>query len=105
MKYRPELPLKPFEDILHARRWVMDLVHWYNIEHRHSAIRFVTPHQRHAGLDTSMLKNREVVYAAARQANPSRWSSKSRNWNRIDEVHLNPTTATKKESHNTLKAV
>jgi len=103
LKYRPELPLKHFEDILHARRWVMGLVHWYNTEHRHSAIRFVTPHQRHAGLDTSMLKNREVVYAAARQANPSRWSGKSRNWSRIDEVHLNPTTAPKKESHNTLK--
>jgi len=83
LKYRPELPLKPFKDLLHARRWVTDLVHWYNHEHRHSAIRFVTPQQRHAGLDKSMLKNREVVYASARQANPNRWSGSTRNWNRI----------------------
>ena len=42
LKYRPQLPLKPFADILEARRWVTDLVNWYNHEHRHSAIRFVT---------------------------------------------------------------
>ena len=104
LKYRPELPLKPFEDILAARRWVTNLVRWYNLEHRHSAIRFVTPQQRHAGLDKSMLTNREVVYAAARKANPSRWSGLTRNWNPIDEVHLNPNTAPNKESKNTRKA-
>ena len=103
LKYRPQLPLKPFKDLLHARRWVTDLVHWYNLEHRHSAIQFVTPTQRHAGLDKSMLKNREVVYAAARQANPSRWSGSTRNWRPIDEVHLNPNAATLKEPHATLK--
>jgi putative transposase len=103
LKYRPQLPMKPFEDLLHARRWVTELVHWYNLEHRHSAIRFVTPHQRHAGLDKSMLKNREVVYATARQANPNRWSGSTRNWNPIVEVHLNPTTAPSKDSKTTLK--
>ena len=112
LKYRPQLPLKPFEDLLHARRWVTDLVHWctgalvhwYNLEHRHSAIQFVTPTQRHANLDKSMLKSREVVYATARQANPSRWSGSTRNWRPIDEVHLNPHNATLKEPHTTLKA-
>jgi transposase InsO family protein len=103
LKYRPQLPMKPFEDLLHARRWVTELVHWYNLEHRHSAIRFVTPQQRHTGLDKSMLKNREVVYAAARTANPNRWSGSTRNWNPIDAVHLNPTTAPNKESKTTLK--
>jgi putative transposase len=103
LKYRPQLPLEPFKDLLHARRWVTELVHWYNLEHRHSAIRFVTPTQRHAGLDKSMLKNREVIYAAARQANPNRWSGSTRNWEHIDEVHLNPNTATFKEPHANLK--
>ena len=103
LKYRPQLPLKPFKDLLHARRWVTQLVHWYNLEHRHSAIRFVTPTQRHAGLDKSLLKNRDVVYAAARQANPNRWSGSTRNWRPIDEVHLNPNAAPNKEPHATLK--
>ena len=43
LKYRPDLPVKAFEDLLQARRWVTELVHWYNDEHRHSAIGFVTP--------------------------------------------------------------
>ena len=51
LKYRPQLPVKPLESLLHARRWVTQLVHWYNHEHRHSAIGFVTPHQRHQQID------------------------------------------------------
>jgi putative transposase len=31
LKYRPQLPVKPLESLLHARRWVTQLVHWYNI--------------------------------------------------------------------------
>ena len=33
---------------MQARRGVTELAHWYNEDHRHSAIRFVTPAQRHA---------------------------------------------------------
>jgi putative transposase len=28
LKYRPELPVKPFNGLLQARRWTTDLVHW-----------------------------------------------------------------------------
>ena len=104
LKYRPQLPLKPFADLLHARRWVTDLVHWYNHEHRHSAISFVTPTQRHAGIDKPLLKNRSTVYEAARRAHPNRWSGSVRNWNPIVEVHLNPTTPKQKDKHTTSKA-
>lgn len=103
LKYRPQLPLKPFADILQARRWVTDLVHWYNHEHRHSAIRFVTPTQRHAGQDAPMLAKRTAVYAAARQANPNRWSGKVRNWRPVTEVHLNPNTPKPMEQNNLRK--
>ena len=92
LKYRPELPLKPLEDVLQARRWAHELVHWYNHEHHHSAIRFVTPQQRHERLDEAILNERAKVYAAARQANPNRWSGKARNWAPITEVNLNPQT-------------
>ena len=51
LKYRPQLPVKPLGSFLHARRWVTQLEHWYNHEHRHSAIGFVTPHQRHQKID------------------------------------------------------
>jgi putative transposase len=90
LKYRPQLPVKPFSDLLQARRWVTELVHWYNHEHRHSAISFVTPAQRHAQLDCTLLDGRSNVYATARQAHPNRWSGQTRNWERKESVHLNP---------------
>lgn len=90
LKYRPQLPLKPFENLLMARRWVTELVHWYNGEHRHSAIGFVTPDERHGGLDQALLGARSRVYENARRANPQRWSTRIRNWQYVEVVHLNP---------------
>jgi transposase InsO family protein len=90
LKYRPQYPLKPFADVTEARQWVTGLVEWYNHEHRHSAIRFVTPAQRHEGLDDKLLDNRKAVYEAARAKHPKRWSGCSRNWQKIQVVHLNP---------------
>lgn len=49
LKYRPDYPARPFNDLNQARRWVAGFVDWYNQEHRHSAIQFVTPDQRHSG--------------------------------------------------------
>ena len=97
LKYRPEMPVKPFEDLLQARRWVTRLVHWYNDEHRHSAIGFVTPSQRHAGQDRALLKERASVYESARQANPLRWSQNARDWSRVELVNLNPDTVKTKD--------
>lgn len=90
LKYRPDYPAKPFADLTEARRWVDHLVRWYNHEHRHSAIRFVTPAQRHAGLDGPLLAQRQAVYENARRKKPQRWSGATRNWQRIAAVHLNP---------------
>lgn len=90
MKYRPAYPPKPFKDLLAARQWVGTFVYWYNHEHRHSAIRFVTPAERHAGLDTALLRKRSDVYEAAKAKHPERWSGATRNWQPILVVHLNP---------------
>jgi transposase InsO family protein len=98
LKYRPAMPVKPFETLAQARRWVDGLVHWYNNEHRHSAIHFVTPSQRHSGEDRALLEQRADVYAKARQAHPQRWSAQTRDWHRIEQVHLNPDTDNTKET-------
>ena len=74
LKYQPQLPLRPFECLMIARRWVTELVHWYNGAHRRSSIGFVTPDQRDAGLDQGLLSARAQVYEKARQANPLCWS-------------------------------
>ncbi len=36
-----------------AREWARRFVHWYNVDHRHSGIRYVSPAQRHAGEDSA----------------------------------------------------
>jgi transposase InsO family protein len=90
MKYRPAYPVRPFADLMAARQWVGSFVHWYNAEHRHSAIGYVTPEQRHAGLDVELLRKRAATYAAARAAHPNRWSGDTRNWDPVVVVHLNP---------------
>lgn len=90
LKYRPEYPHKPFETIEDARAWVADFVAWYNTEHRHSAIRFVTPDERHDGREATVLANRVRVYERARRKNPNRWSRGTRNWSPAPAVFLNP---------------
>lgn len=98
LKYRPDYPGKAFADVAHARSWVSRFVRWYNNEHRHSTISYVTPAQRHAGLDHVLLAARAAVYDAARAANPLRWTGPTRNWSPVREVHLNPDQTTIKKS-------
>jgi transposase InsO family protein len=90
LKYRPDYPQRAFESLLAARIWVGHFVHWYNHEHRHSSISFVTPSERHSGLDTAILAKRIEVYEAAKAKHPERWSGNTRNWQRVQKVHLNP---------------
>ena len=95
-KYRHNFPTEGFKTIEDARVWVLDFVRWYNTEHRHSAIRFVTPSQRHEGKDIQILANRHQLYEQAKERNPERWSGETRNWERPEEVWLNPKTKTDK---------
>jgi transposase InsO family protein len=89
-KYRPEFPANGFADLEAARQWAIEFVHWYNREHRHSSIRYVTPEQRHSGQDAAILAARHQVYLQAQQRNPARWSGPTRNWSPAGPVTLNP---------------
>jgi transposase InsO family protein len=89
-KYRPEFPAKGFADLLQAREWASSFVHWYNHDHKHSGIRYVSPAQRHAGEDREILAARHGIYAQAKAAHPRRWARHTRNWNPIAVVTLNP---------------
>ena len=90
LKFRPSYPNGAFASIEEAREWVRRFVEWYNTEHLHSGIRFVTPQSRHEGKDAAILNNRHSVYQSAKLANPLRWSRQTRNWSPITEVRLNP---------------
>lgn len=89
-KYRPEFPVTGFADLAGARTWAADFVHWYNHDHRHSGIRYVSPAQRHASEDQTILAARHDLYLRAREQNPARWSGTTRNWSPIGAVTLNP---------------
>jgi len=89
-KYRPDFPLKGFPDLDTARDWAARFVHWYNNEHRHSGIKYVTPAQRHARQDRPLLTARHELYQHARRSNPRRWSRQTRDWTPIAAVALNP---------------
>lgn len=87
-KYRPEYP-EVFETIEAARKWGMTFVRWYNEDHRHSAIRYVTPAQRHRREETNILARRDRVYQDAKARHPERWAQKTRNWEPVGDVWLN----------------
>jgi putative transposase len=90
-KYRPDdFPSAGFADLDAARHWAQRFVHWYNHEHRHSGIRYVTPAQRHAGQDGPLLAARHALYQTAKEGNPRRWSGRIRNRAPIGAVTLNP---------------
>jgi putative transposase len=99
VKYRPEYPTAPFSGLEEARSWVEAFVGWYNNEHRHSGIQFVTPAQRHAGQHITVLAERKEVYEEARRNNPERWSGQVRDWQPVAEVVLNPTASTRRPSY------
>ncbi|KFJ91802.1 hypothetical protein JF55_11210 [Pseudomonas sp. 1-7] len=68
----------------------VSFVAWYNHEHRHSALKFVTPAQRHTGQAEELLRKRIELYEAARARHPERWSGNIRNWVLAPIVCLNP---------------
>ena len=91
LKYHPTFPmLAQFGTVLDARLWSEKFVLWYNHEHLHSALKFVTPQQRHSGEDRLIREKRHAVYVMAKKQNPARWSGKTRDWSLPDLVTLNP---------------
>ena len=89
-KYCPAYPQQGFESLAAAREWMSTFVNWYNNEHRHSGIKHVTPAQRHDGVDQAILDKRKDLYEQAKSKHPNRWSGDTRDWQRVDEVWLNP---------------
>lgn len=98
LKYRPEYPEQGFESLEAVRAWVTQLVHWYNDEHQHSGINFVTPHQCHAGVYVDVLNRRKEVYEQAKLKHPERWTTSTRDGEPHQSVALNPV---KEEKANT----
>ena len=89
-KYCPSYPSGGFATLDNARSWVKEFVHWYNYNHCHSGIKFLTPHQRHSGQGEKVLEKRHQLYEAAKAKHPERWTRQTRDWSITNEVWLNP---------------
>ncbi len=70
LKYCPNWPSDGFSTLDVARDWVNGFVSWYNNEHCHSRIRFVTPMQRHNGEDKLILEKRHLLYKERQRKEP-----------------------------------
>lgn len=91
LKYCPQWPVNGFDTLVEARRWMIEFERFYNHEHRHSQIRFVTPAERHRGEDKVILARRTRLYETAKARYPERWGSRmTRNWRPVGDVLLNP---------------
>jgi len=96
-KGHSSFPDHPFADLEEARRWAQKFERWYDTEHHHSGLKFVTPDQRHRGEDIALLAQRHALYQAAKAEHPERWSGPTRNWVPATEVLLNPGKPVKTE--------
>ena len=91
LKFPPTFPrMNRFETLDEARVWCAKFEAWYNGQHLHSALKFVTPNQRHTGQDKVILEKRKAVYINAKNQRPDRWSGSTRNWTPPLIVTLNP---------------
>lgn len=100
LKYRPSYPYKGFLDIEHARKWCIEFTNWYNNEHRHKNLNYVTANQRHNGESEGIFEKRRQIYEEAKKRNPRRWSGNTRNWSLEEGVWLNRRRNSAAQAHN-----
>ncbi|PIL39484.1 integrase core domain-containing protein, partial [Massilia psychrophila] len=70
--YRPGFPAR-FQSIEEARSFCQTFFAWYNNEHRHSGIGYVTPAAMHAGVATAIYDQRAIVLQDAFTRHPNRF--------------------------------
>jgi transposase InsO family protein len=88
-KYCPWYPKEPFKSLQEAKDWVDKFVKWYNYQHLHSGLKYITPEIRHRKKDNEIIEKRIRVYEDANNKNPNRWIKGTRNWMLPTEVYLN----------------
>ena len=72
LKYTVGYPER-FSSQEHARRWYAEFIQWYNTEHMHAGLGYVTPHQRRSGEADAIYAKRNRTIQEARERNPLRW--------------------------------
>jgi putative transposase len=72
LKYQPDFPQR-FASIEHARAFCATFFAWYNNEHRHSGIGYMTPQAMHSGRAPQIFVARQGVLDHAFELHPERF--------------------------------
>ena len=90
VKYRPDYPQR-FGSLQDARAWARPFFHWYNHQHRHSALALMTPAMVHAGREAAVLRQRKEILSAVYAAHPERFVNGLPSAGKMpDAVWINP---------------
>lgn len=89
LKYHEPMP-RYFATAEDARHWCRRLVEWYNLEHHHESLGWMTPHQVHYEDVEELVAKRQKTMEAALARHPERFVRKQVRAPRPPEVvHLN----------------
>ena len=73
LKYRPAFPER-FGSVEDSRGACGDFFRWYNLEHHHSGLGLLTPHDVHHGLAKARVEARSATLAGAFREHPERFT-------------------------------
>ncbi len=105
LKYRPEFPGR-FETKEDANEFLIIFFNWYNSEHYHSGILWLTPEMVHYGNSRIILENRHKTLLAAYQKNPIRFNNKMPALKKLPSaVYINPPQSIKINSRDRIDQV
>lgn len=90
MKYRPDFPAR-FGCLADARAFCQRFFAWYNTQHRHSGIGYMTPHSVHYGTAQTIHDTRQAALDVAFLAHPERFKGNRPQPHALPtEVWINP---------------
>ena len=100
LKYCPDFPGE-FTDIDNAEIFLQKFFAWYNNEHYHSGISWLTPATVHCGNASNVLENRHKTLLIAFFENPLRFNNKKPKLKELaPAVYINPPQTIKINSDN-----
>lgn len=94
LKYHPGFPVR-FGSLADSRGYCAPYISWYNTEHRHSSLAYLTPADVHYGRAEQILQQRGAALRAAFAANPQRFKGRVPRPGKLPKaVWINPPKAT-----------
>jgi putative transposase len=102
VKYCPAWPTKGFASLSAVRDCMLTFERAYNEQHLHSGIRYVTPADRHQGVEQERLEHRKAVYKRAKRRHPQLWSGNTQTGRYLVWCHSTLEKCTKSSAINRL---